>query len=131
MKTIGMLAATTIAGILIWVSAISLAFLACQGPDRWNSSISRGQGDASSPKVDFDTEETRLEIGVSGPIGRAPTTSRPMPAWTPQPVVEPAAPGTDWVALAGAVVTAVGIALAAVKGIPSEKFNGPWDRKKA
>jgi hypothetical protein len=117
--------------MLCWIAGISIFFMACQGPDRWNSSISRGQGDASSSKVDFDTEETRLEIGVSGPIGRAPTPTRPMPAWTPAPVVEPAAPGTDWVALTGAVVTAVGIALAAVKGIPSRHFEGPFDRKKA
>ncbi len=112
-----------------------LALASCRGPDRWSTSVARSEGSAGSSKVDFDTEETTLEVGISGPIGSPPDRRYPvMPAWTPLPVqLPPSAPGeeTDWVTLAVTIGVAVSTALAGVKYIPSKAFKGPFDKESA
>lgn len=117
------------------LAAPLVVLASCQGPDRWSTSVARGEGTAGSSKVDFDTEETTLEIGISGPIGRPATVSRytPPPPVCPEPATIQEVPvqETDWVTLAGAIGTAVAAALAAVKYIPSDKFKGPWDKKES
>lgn len=66
---------------------IALLLTACGTPDRWNAGVSRGNGTATSNKLDFDTDETRLELGVSGPLFDHPEPRRREPP--PCPVVEP------------------------------------------
>jgi len=72
---------------------VYLSLLAsCGTPDRWNAGVSRGQGDIEghSEKLDFDTEETRFELGISGPLGfQEKRTPPPMPAYTPAPAPAP------------------------------------------
>lgn len=128
-----MLAATTCVGLLLWVAGISFVFWACRAPDRWSTSVARTEGSADSNKVDFDTDELSLEIGVSGPIGSAPAPSRyqAMPAWTPQPATEPSSSETDWAAIGTAMAGVITVVLAAIKYIPSRHFEGPWDKPKA
>lgn len=61
---------------------IALAALAaCQGPDRWNMGVSRGDGTLDGHKGDYELEDTRLEVGVSGPIFAV--HERRAPEWGP------------------------------------------------
>lgn len=118
------------------VFAIALLAAGCRGPDRWHTSVARGQGDISSPKADFDTEETTLEIGVSGPIGSPPDRRYPvMPVYAPAPVVTPTPKPTDddwgWVGPVATALVAILGALAGVKYTPNKYLQGPFDKERA
>lgn len=64
-----------------WLFLLLLA--SCAAPDRWNMGVSRGSGDIDgSGWHDYDLEETTLEVGISGPIGR-PAAERPPPPCPP------------------------------------------------
>ena len=58
--------------------ALCLILSGCSTPDRYFTSVSRGDGEIELPKgSNLETEEYRLEVGVSGAIGAAPAASRP------------------------------------------------------
>lgn len=71
-----------------------LALLAsCQAPDRWHTSVARGEADIDSHKIDFEEESTSIEVGISGPIGFTKKVSPPPPMPPYQPPQEPAGGG--------------------------------------
>lgn len=66
----------------------------CQTADRWNMGIAKGRGDidAASGFKDYDLDETTLEVGISGPLGFAPSPLKtdPPPYYYPEiPADEP------------------------------------------
>lgn len=69
------------------------------GPDRWFASVSRGDGSIGGVKgLDLPTEETRLEVGISGPLGAAAKhhhSREAHPVAIGAPVGGPAAGGLD------------------------------------
>lgn len=92
------------------VCALQAALLAlllggCLAPDRWNLGVSRGEGTLDGRKNDFDTEDTRLEVGVSGPLWSPKEARRP--ERPPEPRLAPSPPtslpiesgGIEWLDL--------------------------------
>lgn len=85
--------------------ALALALLCSScAADRWFGSVSRGDGEISGDAkgFDYDTEEYRVELGLSGPIGAQPRTERrapppptPLPIEKPAPTPQPAAPSPE------------------------------------
>lgn len=77
----------------------ALPFLlgACLGPDRWNMGVSRGQGELDGPYAhDYDSEDTRLEVGVSGPLWSQPERRAPVVPCEPiQKTAAPVAPPVE------------------------------------
>lgn len=96
---------------------LALALAACEAPDRYFTSVSRGVGEieGGGKTSGYDTEDTRLEIGVSGPlftrperVSRAPCVSPP-PAATLAPAPAPSSSGeipwTEIGLILGSVIT--------------------------
>jgi hypothetical protein len=70
------------------VSLLWLFLVACQGPDRWHLSGSRGESDYSGLKgLSIDEDSHSIEVGVSGPLGFREEAKAPpaMPQYQPQP----------------------------------------------
>lgn len=114
------------------ILAAACGLSSCSAPDRYYAGASQGVGSIDGEYNDYDTQETRLEVGVSGDLGwgssrtirsdPAPSACDPVPsgpirsdpAPSPEPAQEPAS-GIDWGALlqivlvlAGAAVTMAG-----------------------
>lgn len=72
---------------------IVLVLLCAACADRWSVAVSRGSGEIEGPKSGWDTEDSRIELGLSGPLTIPKSTGRcspppPAPEW--KPCAEPA-----------------------------------------
>lgn len=66
---------------------LALTALGCHAPDRWHTSLARGQGDIDGMGWhDFDQETTTLEVGVSGPLFASPKAEPCPPPPMPRPI---------------------------------------------
>ncbi len=76
---------------------VSLLLVSCQAPDRWHTSVYRGEGEINGEGWhDFDEETATLEVGVSGPLGFAKSAPRlAPPELCPAPSAPAQAPADD------------------------------------
>ena len=72
---------------------VALLLVSCNA-DRWFGSVSRGQGeiDGGGKPEGYDTEDYRLEIGLTGPLFVRPERDRRSPCLAPPAAVTPLAP---------------------------------------
>jgi hypothetical protein len=101
------------------LALLALSAASCAAPDRWNTSVSRGDGELEGYGHDYDSSDTRLEFGVSGPLAwceppRIAPPPQPQPMTVAEPISAPSGGGEQ--DLPWAEILYIAIGAAGIKG---------------